>query len=345
MADFTPVLNDIYGFQDKIILCKIFENSAKEMTKIFPYNPQKCTSASLLKGYIHCYLSKAIISLPKQAEIVDLFEQALIGGFSCIKTRLLFDSKILLPKNSCSQLKENLKIIYKTKTEMKNIFENKRVVSKILKMDENSQYGNVMTKPLPTGSIKKMKKISSLKELDLVRQGILEEDKIGHLFEIDIEFDKKNADEKQLFFNEIYIPIFEKKVLSANGTSVFQLLDAMRLNNKRTINSYKTTAKTHATMDKKFDIPLYAKYLHFLLSRCGWRVSNVRAHYTFEQSEFKKEFVIMNQVSRQNARTDVEKDFYRLMKNSNFGYDCSNSADNCFLFIQYPIYSIFLIKT
>ena len=39
---------------------------------------------------------------------------------------------------------------------------------------------------------------------------------------------------------------------------------------------------------------------------------------------------MMNQISRQNAKTSVEKDFYKLMKNSNFGYDCRNNADNCF---------------
>ena len=38
----------------------------------------------------------------------------------------------------------------------------------------------------------------------------------------------------------------------------------------------------------------------------------------------------MNQISRQNAKTSVEKDFYKLMNNSNFGYDCRNNADNCF---------------
>ena len=49
-----------------------------------------------------------------------------------------------------------------------------------------------------------------------------------------------------------YIPIFEKKkVLSANERSVFQLYDAMRLNDKGTINSFKAIAKTHATMDEK----------------------------------------------------------------------------------------------
>ena len=43
----------------------------------------------------------------------------------------------------------------------------------------------------------------------------------------------------------------------------------------------------------------------------------------------------MNQISRQNAQTNVKKDFYKLMNNSNFGYDCRNNVDNCFF---QPIY-------
>ena len=91
-------LNDIYNFQDTIILCEIFENSAIEMMQKFPYNPQKCTSDSSLSGCIHRFLSKAVIGLPTQAEIVDLIEQAHIGGFSCVNTRLGFNSRLLLPK-------------------------------------------------------------------------------------------------------------------------------------------------------------------------------------------------------------------------------------------------------
>ena len=142
--------------------------------------------------------------------------------------------------------------------------EDKRVVSKILKMDENNQYGNAMAKPLPTGSIKR-KKMPTMREFDLIIQGISGEDKIGHLFVVDVHFDQKNASEKQLFFNKIYSPIFErKKVLSTNEKSVFQLLDAMRLNDNGTINSFKTTAKTHATVDEKIAIPLYAEtYIFF----------------------------------------------------------------------------------
>ena len=87
---------------------------------------------------------------------------------------------------------------------------------------------------------------------------------------LDVEFDLKNAKEKQPFFKEIYTPIFGKKnVLSASERSVSQLLDAMRLNDQVTIKSYKTIAKIHTTLDKIFSIQLYAKHLHVLMKNVG----------------------------------------------------------------------------
>ena len=106
-------LNDICNFQDTIITCKIFENRAREMMQKFPYNPRKCALASLLSGCIHRFLLKAIISLPTQDEIVYLFGQTIVGGISCINTRLRFHSKILLPKDSKNDPNENLKLIYR----------------------------------------------------------------------------------------------------------------------------------------------------------------------------------------------------------------------------------------
>ena len=37
----------------------------------------------------------------------------------------------------------------------------------------------------------------------------------------------------------------------------------------------------------------------------------------------------MNQISHQKAKNSVEKDFYKRMNNSNFGYDCRNNINNC----------------
>ena len=39
----------------------------------------------------------------------------------------------------------------------------------------------------------------------------------------------------------------------------------------------------------------------------------------------------MNQKARQRATSSVEKDFYKLLNNSNFGIDCRNNIGNCFL--------------
>ena len=36
----------------------------------------------------------------------------------------------------------------------------------------------------------------------------------------------------------------------------------------------------------------------------------------------------MNQTSRQNAKNNIEKDFFKLMNNANFGFDCRNNANN-----------------
>ena len=37
----------------------------------------------------------------------------------------------------------------------------------------------------------------------------------------------------------------------------------------------------------------------------------------------------MNQKSIQESKNNLEKDFYKLINNSNFGYDCRNNLDNC----------------
>ena len=43
----------------------------------------------------------------------------------------------------------------------------------------------------------------------------------------------------------------------------------------------------------------------------------------------------MNRYSKQKANSSVEKYFYKLLNNSNFGIDCQNNIDNC---VFEPIY-------
>ena len=74
---------------------------------------------------------------------------------------------------------------------------------------------------------------------------------------------------------------------------------------------------------------MYLEHLAFVIKRAGWRVTNIQAHITFEQKRCKEKFILMNQKSWQEAKANIEKYFYKLMNNSNFGYDCRNNLDNC----------------
>ena len=74
---------------------------------------------------------------------------------------------------------------------------------------------------------------------------------------------------------------------------------------------------------------MYLEQLCFAINRAGWSVTKIYSHYTFKQECFKKNFILMNQRFRQNAKNSIEKDFYKLMNNSNFRYDCRNNLDNC----------------
>ena len=199
-------LNKLYNFQDTVILAEIFERRSSHLQKVFKFNPRKCNSASSFSGCVHREKRKCLIALPTRAEDVLVFERTLIGGFNCVNTRIAFDSQILLPKNE----QDKYKFIYSVKNQKK------KISTKTLKMDENNQYGNAMTKPLPYGCIKKAPKIPSLLEFNKVLDRLSHTNKIGHLFKVDIKLRDKN--EKAMLFNEICTPIFQKKKISHSDT-------------------------------------------------------------------------------------------------------------------------------
>ena len=223
--------------------------------------------------------------------------------------------------------RDDLKLIYKLKLNNYSSYQPKRIITKIIRFDENNQYGYAMTRPMPTGCIKQNNSPSWV-TFNLLIETVSFKDLIGHLFVVDIEFDFKNATSRQFMYNEIFPPIIEKnKILEPNERSLFQLLELFSKDGTKP-RSYTSTAKSHATLLPKLCIPLYIEDLRLLIKRAGWKVTKLYSHFTFEQDTIKKDFVLMNQKSRQNAKNDIEKNFYKLMNNANFGFNCRNNADN-----------------
>ena len=56
-------------------------------------------------------------------------------------------------------------------------------------------------------------------------------------------------------------------------------------------------------------ILLYLEDLVFCIKRAGWVVTKIHSHLTSEQSQFKRNFILENQKSRQELKNNSEKDF------------------------------------
>ena len=103
-------LNKICNFQDTITFCENFDQCSERLQKRFKYNPRKCNSASLFSGCVHRDKIEFLVVLPTDTEHIRVFEKTLIGGFSCVNTRLAFDTQILLDENRNEKLLFDLHI-------------------------------------------------------------------------------------------------------------------------------------------------------------------------------------------------------------------------------------------
>ena len=231
---------------------------------------------------------------------------------------MVFDTNLLLKDT------KNEKVLFKTLDGQL-----KRFSSKIIKMDENNQYGMAMTRSLPYGCIKRQNTVPSFEQFEQLLKSVTFKDKIGYLFTIDIEFSDINP--KTLLFNEIFPPVFEKhKKILPHMRSCSQIMSrAQKKDKKDEIASLPFNSKTHTTLNKKIFFNLYAEDLYFLATRAGWKITKIYHHCTFKQDNFKRYFVVMNQNARKTAKTKVEKDFYKFLNNSNFGNDCRSNLGNC----------------
>ena len=246
-------LNYLYNTQDVILLTEIIESRFQVMQNTYGFNPRKCNSASSMSGCMEREMSKIILASPTKYNHVEFFEETVIGGFICVNTRLAFDSQILLPnlghkidlENNTMNKNFNYKVVYNLK--MNNEKTKKRVITKILKLDENNQYVHGMTKPLPTGCIKDNDDIS-WEAFNFLLQNVSFEDTFGHIYIIDIEFDTKNATERGFTYREIYPSIIEKqRTIDPCERSVFQLLEQF-VRGEHAPKAYTSTAKAHANL-------------------------------------------------------------------------------------------------
>ena len=83
---------------------------------------------------------------------------------------------------------------------------------------------------------------------------------------------------------------------------------------------------------------MYIDRIYFLTKRAGWKVTKVHLYYTFEQGPFKKEYILGNRRAGQEVVArgdDVQANFWKLLNNVNFGFDCRNNSQTKSLHLIY----------
>ena len=139
-------------------------------------------------------------------------------------------------------------------------------------MDENNQYGIAVTKPLPYGCIKKRDRPPTLAEFNKILDKFRTETLL-------VTFSSSTLNLTRLSLKLCYLMnstrqyLKKIKKLEPYERSTLPLLSVMiRKEGKDKINSFPYNSKTHSTLKEKKYVALYAKDLHFLITRAGWLV-------------------------------------------------------------------------
>ena len=159
----------------------------------------------------------------------------------------------------------NYKAVFNLK--MNNEKTKKRVITKILKLDENNQYGHGMTKPLPTGCIKDNDDIS-WETFNFLLENVSFEDAIGHLYIVDIEFDTKNATENLPIAKFIHQLLRNKELLIHMKDLYFNYQNnLLEMNMFRRLTDQQP--RLMQTFSKKKFLPMYLEDLVFCIKGSG----------------------------------------------------------------------------
>lgn len=171
--------------------------------------------------------------------------------------------------------------------------------------DANNLYGWSMSQKLPTGDYRFI-----YEKFTNERIANLKDKETGYLFEVDIEYPEDLHD----LHNDY--PLAPQNIEGTYSDFMSELM------NKVEAKKEKATKLIPNLLNKE-------KYVvHFrllqLYIKLGLKVTKVHRVLAFEQEDWMKPYIDFNTEQRKLAKTDFEKDIFKLMNNSVYGKTCEN---------------------
>ena len=185
----------------------------------------------------------------------------------------------------------------------------------ILYIDANNLYGWAMSQYLPTGEIEKLQ----LPEQILLEQ-IVEDlthcpdnNEFGYFIECDLEYPVENKEETKNFPFCPYQTKADPNLFSGYMNNINQ-------------PNYKPTSKLMCDVTNKSKYMIHYRMFKFYLDQ-GMKVTKIHTIYKFKQSPWLGKYIDHNTQKRTVAKTNFEKDLYKLMNNAFFGKTMENVRD------------------
>ena len=280
-------LTMLYLKMDVLQLADVFENFVESSTREYKINP---LYSYALPGYTwkaSLKLTNIKVDFIKDKNLLVLLENNIRGGISSV----MGDRHV--------QSDENKQILY---------------------IDANNLYGWAMSQYLPTGEFEIVPlnpcnytdnyNLEQLVE-DLLQ--IPDDNEYGFFIECDLEYP---AEIKEKTKNFPFCPY---------QTKADPNLFSGYMNNVNQPN-YKPTSKLMCDVTNKSKYMIHYRMFKFYLNQ-GMKVTKIHTIYKFKQSPWLGKYIDHNTQKRTVAKTNFEKDLYKLMNNAFFGKTMENVRD------------------
>ena len=177
---------------------------------------------------------------------------------------------------------------------------------KILYIDANNLYGWAMSQFLPTGNFIKLD-LNDQNKNGMI-QKILntpDDSEIGYFILVDLEYPP-----------EIKL-LTENFPLCAYKTKADPNLFSEYMNSVKQVN-YRPSPKLMCDQTNKYNYFVHYRLLKFYL-KMGMKIINLKCIYQFKQKPIIREYIEFNTNQRKIAKTDFEKNLFKLLNNSLYG--------------------------
>ena len=285
MSDMTSYHN-LYLLSDVLLLADVFENFRDLCLESYHLDPAHFYTSPGLAWEAMLKMTKVKLQLLDDIDMVLMIEKGVRGGVSMISKKYA-----------------------KANNPMVSGYDPSKPKSWITYLDMNNLYGTSMSEPLPEKDFDWLTN-EQIENFDAIK--VPDDSETGYIVECDLLYPTHLHDEHSDYPLAPQNQIITDDMLSPHTRML-----------KEKLGLKGASPKLIPDLNPKNKYVLHYRNLKYYLSK-GLVLSKTHRVISFKQSPWLKSYIDFNTKKRAQAKTDFEKDFYKLMNNSVFGKTMEN---------------------